>query len=273
MEKIAVVGAGAFGGWAALHLLRKGYDVTLIDQFGPGNIQASSGGETRLIRAFYGGQQVYFDLVRRSLEIWKENEPLMTKKILHQTGLLVFVPVEKDAEVEAAIPIYKKGGLPFEKFSPDEAAKRWPQINVSDLNHVMYDASAGYLLARDGCMQVCNLFVKEGGKFIQQNAASPTLQSGKCTGIVLSDGTAIEADAFLFAGGPWLVRLFPGITKSLRLRGRWFSFLHRPTTQVILWKIICLPGLIKEKMVWWIYMDWREMNTAALKQLQNIHTI
>src|SRR5215218_8740896 len=51
--KVVVVGAGAFGGWTALHLLRKGYKVTLVDQFGPGNNQASSGGETRVIRAFY----------------------------------------------------------------------------------------------------------------------------------------------------------------------------------------------------------------------------
>src|SRR3954466_4902267 len=57
--KAIVVGAGAFGGWTALHLLRKGFDVMLIDQFGPGNNQSSSGGETRLIRAFYD-KQIYF---------------------------------------------------------------------------------------------------------------------------------------------------------------------------------------------------------------------
>ena len=31
---IAVIGAGAFGGWTAYHLLRKGYSVTLLDVFG-----------------------------------------------------------------------------------------------------------------------------------------------------------------------------------------------------------------------------------------------
>ena len=40
---IAVIGAGAFGGWTAHHLLKKGYDVTLLDVFGPGNSRASSG--------------------------------------------------------------------------------------------------------------------------------------------------------------------------------------------------------------------------------------
>src|SRR3954470_2965405 len=85
-----VVGAGAFGGWTALHLLRKGFDVTLIDQFGPGNNQSSSGGETRIIRALYGNRQIYFDLTLRAIQLWKENEPLMGEKILHQNGLVVF---------------------------------------------------------------------------------------------------------------------------------------------------------------------------------------
>src|SRR5207247_2992019 len=51
---VAVVGAGAFGGWTALHLRRRGARVTLVDAWGPGNSRASSGGETRVIRATYG---------------------------------------------------------------------------------------------------------------------------------------------------------------------------------------------------------------------------
>ncbi|HJX27870.1 MAG TPA: FAD-dependent oxidoreductase, partial [Thermoanaerobaculia bacterium] len=40
---VAVVGAGAFGGWTALHLLRRGCRVTLLDAWGPGNSRSSSG--------------------------------------------------------------------------------------------------------------------------------------------------------------------------------------------------------------------------------------
>src|SRR3977135_3785636 len=47
---VAVIGAGAFGGWTALHLLRRGARVTLVDAWGPGNSRASSGGEPRGIR-------------------------------------------------------------------------------------------------------------------------------------------------------------------------------------------------------------------------------
>jgi len=72
-SKIAVIGAGAFGGWTAFHLLNKGHDVTLIDAFGPGNSRSSSGGDSRVIRGIYGEDKIYVDLVARSFKLWKRN--------------------------------------------------------------------------------------------------------------------------------------------------------------------------------------------------------
>jgi glycine/D-amino acid oxidase-like deaminating enzyme len=63
--RIAVIGAGAFGGWTALSLLRKGAIVTLVDAWGPGNSRASSGGETRVIRATYGSKRQYVQMAVR----------------------------------------------------------------------------------------------------------------------------------------------------------------------------------------------------------------
>ena len=40
---IAVIGAGAFGGWTAYHLQKKGARVTLVDTWGPGNSRSTSG--------------------------------------------------------------------------------------------------------------------------------------------------------------------------------------------------------------------------------------
>ena len=72
--RILVAGAGAFGGWTALHLQRRGAQVTLCDAWGPGNSRASSGGETRIIRATYGPDRPYVQMAVRALEIWKEHE-------------------------------------------------------------------------------------------------------------------------------------------------------------------------------------------------------
>jgi hypothetical protein len=71
---IVVIGAGAFGGWSALYLRRRGFRVTLIDAWGPAHSRSSSGDETRVIRSTYGANQVYFDMNVRALELWKQNE-------------------------------------------------------------------------------------------------------------------------------------------------------------------------------------------------------
>ncbi|PYX04317.1 MAG: hypothetical protein DMG86_00555 [Acidobacteria bacterium] len=71
---VAVIGAGAFGGWTALHLLRRGARVTLLDAWGPGNSRASSGGETRVIRGTYGPNQPYTKMAVRARQLWQENE-------------------------------------------------------------------------------------------------------------------------------------------------------------------------------------------------------
>src|SRR5438876_9270584 len=85
---VAVIGAGAFGGWTALHLLRRGARVTLLDAWGPGNSRASSGGETRVIRGTYGPNQPYTKMAARALQLWKEYERLWHCKLLQPTGVL-----------------------------------------------------------------------------------------------------------------------------------------------------------------------------------------
>ena len=62
---IVVIGAGAFGGWTAWHLLQQGANVTLLDAWGAGNSRASSGGETRVIRCTYGPDGIYTQLTAR----------------------------------------------------------------------------------------------------------------------------------------------------------------------------------------------------------------
>src|SRR5687767_14234641 len=72
--RVVVVGAGAFGGWTALALARRGARVTLVDAWGPGHVRASSGGETRVIRATYGTRRVYTALAARALALWREHD-------------------------------------------------------------------------------------------------------------------------------------------------------------------------------------------------------
>ena len=206
-QHIVVVGAGVFGGWTALSLLRKGARVTLVDAWGPGNARASSGGETQVIRASYGGQKMYVELVARALELWRDNEKRWNKKLFFQCGSL---RLRKDASyAKSAVPLLKGAGLPIEELTPSEAGKRFPQINMDGVGWALYEHDAGYLLARRACQAVLESFIAEGGNY-RQLAVKPTdLEVGLPEGLFLSDGTYQLADQYVFACGPWLGKLFP----------------------------------------------------------------
>src|SRR5512147_2908401 len=69
---LAVVGAGVFGAWIARRARDGGRSVLLIDAYGAGNLRASSGGETRIIRCGYGADEIYSRWARQSRDDWRD---------------------------------------------------------------------------------------------------------------------------------------------------------------------------------------------------------
>src|SRR4030095_4386466 len=88
----ALGGAGAVGGLSALYLREMGHAVTLIDQYGPGNSRATSGGETRQIRAVYGEREIYTKWVLDAFDRWQARETEWGKKLFFRTGQISLAP-------------------------------------------------------------------------------------------------------------------------------------------------------------------------------------
>jgi glycine/D-amino acid oxidase-like deaminating enzyme len=212
--RVAVVGAGAFGGWTALHLLRRGAKVSLLDAWGPGNSRASSGGETRVIRATYGPSPVYVRMVARALQLWRENEKRWGKRLYHRTGAL-WMAGKDDRYERASLPLLRGAGLTFEELKAAEVAKRYPQINVERVEWAIAEKDAGYLTARRACEAVLEGFLAEGGEYRQVSVQPAGIEGGKLGGLTLSDGATLVADAYVFACGPWLGKLFPEVMGNL----------------------------------------------------------
>jgi glycine/D-amino acid oxidase-like deaminating enzyme len=209
--RVTVVGAGAFGGWSALYLLRNGFRVTLIDAWGAGNSRSSSGDETRVIRSTYGGNEFYFDLNVRALALWKENEKHLGRKFFFNTGVLWFCYTPHASIVDDSIPFAQKHQQDYERLSPAELQRRYPIVHVADLDHAWLDPYGGYLSARESCQSVAELFCHEGGRYIRASVKPGGIRSGRMQPLTLSDGTMIESDAYLFACGSWLGRIFPEV--------------------------------------------------------------
>jgi sarcosine oxidase len=209
--RVAVIGAGAFGGWTALELVRRGARVTLIDAWGPGNARASSGGETRVIRASYGPRVIYTKMAKRALERWREFDARWQRGFFKKTGAL-WMFGRDDSFGRASADALKSVGLPLEQLMPAEAARRYPQIDLAGLSSVLLEPEAGYLLARRACEFVAERVVAEGGEYRQALVATPVkVEAESVARIALRDGTSVAADCFVFACGPWLGAIFPDV--------------------------------------------------------------
>jgi len=208
---VVVVGAGAFGGWTAFFLRRQGARVTLLDAWGPGNSRASSGGETRVIRATYGPRAVYTHMAARALALWKEHQQRWHRQLYHGIGVLWLV--ESDDQYEkAALPILRDARIAFEELQGAEVARRYPQINCEQVRWAILERDGGYLTARRACAAVLEGFVAEGGAYRQLAVQAPVQpRAGELSSVTLSDGSTLTADRFVFACGPWLASLFPDV--------------------------------------------------------------
>jgi glycine/D-amino acid oxidase-like deaminating enzyme len=206
-SSIVVIGAGAFGGWTALQLQKKGAKVTLLDAWGPGNSRASSGGETRVIRATYGSGRIYTQMAARALQLWQEYEQRWNLKLFFRTGVLWMTGTD-DSYERAALPFLTEAGVRFEKLSAAECTRRWPQINFDGISWSVYEPDSGYLAARRACEAVLNAFLKEGGLYHQAQVMPGLIASNQMHGIKLGSGEDLNADAYVFACGPWLGKVF-----------------------------------------------------------------
>ncbi|MEQ9593194.1 MAG: FAD-dependent oxidoreductase, partial [Cyclobacteriaceae bacterium] len=208
---IAIVGAGAFGGWAALKLQRKGFKVIVIDAWGAGNSRSSSGDETRVIRSTYGDNEFYFDLNVRALQLWKEEQAHLNRRFFYNSAVIWFCYESSSPLVDDSIPFAKKHQMEYLYLSPGEVSKKYPIVNTNNLHHGWYDPFGGYLKARESCLAIHEAFLQEGGKFVQAYAKPGKIASGELNDIQLSNGTKLSADLYVFACGSWLGQLFPDV--------------------------------------------------------------
>ena len=223
---VAVIGAGVFGAWTAHHLLRSGHRVTLVDAFGPGHSRASSGGESRLTRAAYGKDAIYSRMALDSLPQWQELNAIAGLPIFIPHGILFFFPTE-EAYFTESLAVHRELGLPSERLTSVEMARRFPMIDFDGVEAGIFEPSFGALMARRAVQTLADRFVRDGGTYVRGAVTAPG--EGKALdAVTLASGERIAADRFVFALGPWLPRLFPDLLGGRIVATRQEEFFFAP---------------------------------------------
>ncbi len=203
-----VIGAGVFGAWTAYTLLTAGHKVILLDQYGPASSRASSGGETRIIRCSYGPDEVYTRMAWHSLSLWSSFFERTGRSLLHRTGVL-WMAKPSNTYAQQSRETLRKVQVPFRDLSAADLARLYPQIHTDSGVVAIFEPDSGALMARQAVDAVVEAFVKNGGTYGLAAVQTPR-GHGHLDRIVASK-ESISADAFIFACGPWLGKVFPDL--------------------------------------------------------------
>ena len=209
MPSVVIVGAGVFGSSLARHLAIEGWDVTLVEQESPGWNGSSSGGESRLIRFSHGLDTWYTRSAWRARELWRGIDPGLTASC----GIAWFAYGDDGWEADSERTL-RDEGIPVERLEPEEAAKLYPSLGTGDLAWVLFEPEACVVFA-SRAVRVLAEQARDAGAQIVRARAAPAgervhLDRG---GSVCEARDLLEADHVVWACGPWLPKLFPGLAE------------------------------------------------------------
>jgi len=207
---VAVIGAGVFGAWTALHLAKRGQQVVLIDAYGPAHSRASSGGESRIIRMGYGADEIYTRWSQRSLVQWKQLFAARAQeKLFQETGVL-WLSGADDERFQQTVATLTRCGVPFEQMDVNALEKRFPQIGLAGITAGLLEPHSGALMARRAVAAVVEAAIQQGAEYRNAQVLEPK-GSGRVPHVSTNHGGIIVAGQFVFACGPWLGKVFPDV--------------------------------------------------------------
>jgi sarcosine oxidase len=211
---VAVVGSGVFGVWTAYTLRREGASVLLIDAYGAGNSRASSGGESRIIRLGYGPDEIYSRLAQRSLVLWQELFGERDQALFQKTGVL-WLAREHDSYCESVFTTLRKLSASCDRLDHDQLVERFPQFDFGPTRWGLLEPDSGVLMGRRAVQAVAAKAKSIGVDQLQEAINTPETTKSRIGSVKTSSGKEIAADRFVFACGPWLPKLFPGLLGDL----------------------------------------------------------
>jgi sarcosine oxidase len=201
MRSAVIVGAGVFGASLAWRLARAGTEVTLVDQFDPGDPRTTSGGESRLIRCGHGPDRDYAASARRAHALWRELEAESGDELLIECGLTWFAHRDDGWEART-IPVFEALGIPYERLPPEAGAELFPSYSPAGLEFLLHEPEAGVLRAQRAVRALARQAAAHGAR-LERGVARPERDAAR-----LDDGRVLEADVVVWACGAWLGRLF-----------------------------------------------------------------
>lgn len=211
--RVIVVGGGVMGMASACALAGQGADVTVLERFTVGHEWASSHGLTRAIRHEYGPNALYTRMVARSLLLWDDLAHETGRRLYTETGVLT-LGREDDGQTLAGLAVMRAEGLPAERLSPAECARRFPQFQPEEYSAITWNPRGGMLSASECLLAFKDRLATRGGRLREGAYVARIAPAGDGARVWLADGEQVEADRVVVTAGPWAQDVLAGLVEA-----------------------------------------------------------
>ena len=214
--RVIVIGGGVMGLATGCALAGRGAEVTLLERHTIGHAWASSHGLSRAIRHEYGPAAHYTRMVARSLPLWAELARETGRRLYTETGVLT-LGQEDDGQTLAGLTVMQAEGLPAERLTPDECARRFAQFQPAEYSAITWNPRGGMLHADECLRSLRERLAARGGRLregAQVARIEPLAESAR---VWLADGATLEAERVVVTAGPWVNDALSGLA-SLPIR-------------------------------------------------------
>ncbi len=138
-----VIGLGGLGSAALYRLARRiGGDALGLEQFDLDHSRGGSQDHSRIIRLSYHTPG-YVELAKHAYTAWAEVEAEAGEQLIYRTGGLDFQPASSPFSLADYTDSMDAAGVPYERLSPAEVMRHWPQFRLSDDVTTIYQAQSG----------------------------------------------------------------------------------------------------------------------------------
>ncbi|MGJ4918443.1 N-methyl-L-tryptophan oxidase [Bradyrhizobium oligotrophicum] len=236
---VIVIGCGAVGSAALLHLAKAGKRVLGIDRFQPPHRFGSTHGETRITRAAIGEGVDYTPLAQRSHVLWRELERETGARLFEQCGCL-FIPSQDGGEVhgvssaqffaniETAARLH---GVDGETLSSEQLRAAFPAFATAANDRAFLDREGGYLMVEDCVRAELAVAARHGAELVTGRRVAAFRRAAGALVVTLDDGATASADTLIVTTGPWITELIAPLRRRVNVTRQvlyWFEVLSHP---------------------------------------------
>jgi len=192
--RIVVIGGGIMGASTAYSMSKRGHIVTVVGAADPFR---SSWGETRIARLSQE-TPLMLSLMKQARVLWSQLEEEIGAILLKQVGTL---DIGLPEELKDVIDTFESDGIPFERLSAGDLAKRWPQVGLADGMIAVYQKD-GWVMLTARCLEALTDRAEKNGARVLTGESLVSCDTSKRV-VTTDEGRQFHYDRLVLCCGPW----------------------------------------------------------------------